>query len=217
MIRTALRWAARAAFCVAGALALYGLAAFACALSPVGGRIQLIAPDDPPVFVCASATHTDLVVPIRDSAADWPGVFADVADEAPDSAYIAIGWGDLGVYRDTARWSDLRPGAALSALAGVGPTTLHVISVNAPTFASDCVQIAIDRSGRQALARFILGTADNDGAGRPRLLNSPRAGEAFYAAKGRYSRHGAPVTPGPPKHSQLPECPSRAGLHSVSA
>ncbi len=187
MIGTALRWAARVVLCIAAALALYGLAAFACALSPVRGRAQSIAPDDPAVFVCASLAHTDIVVPMRDSAADWPGVFADVAADAPDDAYLAIGWGDLAVYRDTPRWRDLRPGTALSAVAGLGPTTLHVIAVKAPTFASDCVQIAVDHSGRQALERFVLDTAENDGAGRPRLIGSPRAGEAFYAAKGRYS------------------------------
>jgi len=185
MIATTLKWAARAALGAAALLALYGLAALACALAPLAGRAQQVAPADPALYVCASAAHTDIVVPIRDAAADWPAAFPDVTSDVPDDAYLAIGWGDLGVYHDTPRWSDLRAGTALNALAGLGPTTLHVIAVKPPRRASDCIQIAIDRAGRQALANFVRDTGEP--AGRPRLIDSPRAGEAFYAARGRYS------------------------------
>jgi uncharacterized protein (TIGR02117 family) len=103
------------------------------------------------------------------------------------SAYIAIGWGDLGFYQDTPRWRDLTARTAFRAFAGLGPTTLHVLAVNAPTRVDGCVKILVDRAGRQALAHFILDSAENDDSGYPRLIASPRAGEAFYAAKGRYS------------------------------
>jgi uncharacterized protein (TIGR02117 family) len=187
MIGNPLKGAMRAALWLAGLLALYGLAALACALVPVSGRPQVIAAGDRDIFVCASMAHTDIVVPIDDDAADWPGTFAEVTSDVPQSADLAIGWGDLGVYHDTPAWRDLRPGTALRALAGLGPTTLHVIAVAPPADADDCVEIAVDHAGRQALARFIVETAETDPAGHPRLIDAPRVGEAFYAAKGRYS------------------------------
>ena len=166
---------------------LYGLAAFASALLPAKGRPQSLAADDPALFVCASLAHADIVVPLNDEAGQWRAAFYAVAGNVPDSAYLAIGWGDLGFYRDTPRWSDLSAKTAFRALAGLGPTTLHVLAVNAPTQASACVKIRVDRQGREALSHFILATAQNDVSGHPRLIASPRAGEAFYAAKGRYS------------------------------
>jgi uncharacterized protein (TIGR02117 family) len=187
MIRTAAKWGARAASGLAGLVALYGLAALACALAPTSGRPQQPGPSDPAVFVCASATHADLVVPIRDDGVDRTGAFAAVTGDVPDSAWLAFGWGDYGVYRDTPRWADLRPGVAFAALAGLGPTTLHVLAVNPPRADGSCQRVGVDRAGRQALARFIRATVEDDAAGLPRLLDSPRAGEAFYAAHGRYS------------------------------
>jgi uncharacterized protein (TIGR02117 family) len=187
MMRTTLKWAVGTPLCFVGAMALYALTALAAALLPVSGRAQSLTADDPAIFVCATFAHTDIVAPIHDDATDWRGAFFDVASDVPDSAYLAIGWGDLGFYRDTPRWSDLRFSTALTALAGLGPTALRVFAVKAPTNAGGCIKIIVDRAGRQALARFILATAENDGADRPRLIDSPRAGEAFYAAKGRYS------------------------------
>jgi hypothetical protein len=161
MIRTVLKWAARIVLFVVALPALYGLAALACALLPLSGRPQSADADDPALFVCASLAHTDIVVPLRDDSSDWRGAFFDVASDVPDTAYIAIGWGDLGFYHDTPRWSDLRASTALTALAGLGPTTLNVLAVNAPRAASGCLEIVVDRAGGQALARFILDTADS--------------------------------------------------------
>jgi uncharacterized protein (TIGR02117 family) len=186
MIRTAAKWGARGAAGLAGSAALYGLAALACALAPSGGRPQKPGPFDPVLFVCASATHADLVVPIADDAVDWPGAFPAVTGAVPDGAWLAFGWGDYGVYHDSPRWRDLRPGVALAALAGLGPATLHVMAVKPPR-GGDCLAVGVDRAGRQALARFIRATVLDDPAGAPRLLDAPRAGEAFYAARGRYS------------------------------
>jgi uncharacterized protein (TIGR02117 family) len=169
------------------AIFLYGLLALVCALLPIKGRAQSVAADDPALFVCASLAHTDIVVPLNDKAAEWRSAFFAVAGDVSDNAYMAIGWGDLGFYQDTPRWRDLRVKTAFRAFAGLGPTTLHVLAVNAPTRVDGCVKILVDRASREALSHFILDAAENDLSGYPRLIASPRPGEAFYAAKGRYS------------------------------
>jgi uncharacterized protein (TIGR02117 family) len=187
MVARVAKWAGAAALGVIAAPLIYGLAALACALLPVSGRPQALVARDPVLFVCASLAHTDIVIPLSDDIGDWRSAFFSVAGDIPDDAYIAVGWGDLGFYRETPRWRDLKAGTALRALAGVGPATLHVLAVNARGPASGCVRIIVDRAGRQALARFILASAENDSSGFPLLIEQPRPGEAFYAAKGRWS------------------------------
>jgi uncharacterized protein (TIGR02117 family) len=166
---------------------LYGLVALLSAMLPSKGRAQAIAAYDPALFVCASPFHTDVVVPLSDVATNWRRAFAAVAGNVPESAYLAIGWGDLGFYRNTPSWRDLTVGTAFTALAGLGPTTLHVMAVNRPVGVNACVKIFVDRAGRVALSDFILASAEVSASGLPRLIESPRWGEAYYAAKGRYS------------------------------
>jgi uncharacterized protein (TIGR02117 family) len=40
--------------------------------------------------------------------------------------YVMVGWGDARFYRDTPRWSDIRPGTAVAAVAGSGEALIHV-------------------------------------------------------------------------------------------
>ena len=186
MVATIGKWTALPVLGLVALLLLYALAALACALLPLGGRTQSVGADDPALFVCASLAHTDIYLPLRGDGGDLRSAFFAVAGDAPDDAYIAVGWGDLGFYRETPRWADLRFSTAFRAFAGLGPAALRVRAVNAPASES-CVRIAVDPAGRKALARFILASADNDAAGFPRLIEQSGPGEAFYAAKGRYS------------------------------
>lgn len=187
MLATIAKWAAAPPLVLVALILLYGLAALACALAPFGGRLQAVDGDGLPVFVCASLAHTDIFLPLRTDAGDLRSAFFAVVGEVADDAYIGVGWGDLGFYRETPRWADLRFGTAFRAFAGLGPATLRVRADAAPASGGDCVRIVVDRAGRQALARFIMASAENDASGFPRLIDAPRAGEAFYAAKGRYS------------------------------
>jgi uncharacterized protein (TIGR02117 family) len=187
MVVRVAKWTGIAALGLIAASLLYGLAALVCALFPRAGRPQAIVADDPVLFVCASLAHADIVMPLSDEIGDWRNAFFAVAGDLPEEAHIAVGWGDLGFYRETPRWRDLRFGTALRALAGVGPATLHVKAVNAPDAASGCIGVKIDRAGRQALARFILASGQKDSDGFPPLIEQPNPGEAFYAAKGRWS------------------------------
>jgi uncharacterized protein (TIGR02117 family) len=187
MIRILVRCLVWSVLTVVCGLILYGAAALGCALFPSAGRPQLETAADPPIYMCASLAHTDIVMPIGDDASDWRATFPRIAGDMPDTAYLAIGWGDLGFYRDTPSWSDLRPGIALRALSGLGPSTLHVIAVIRPAEGLGCLRMTADRAARLALARFVADSAKRDAAGKAILLGMPRQNEGFYAANGRYS------------------------------
>ncbi|WP_342240054.1 DUF2459 domain-containing protein [Inquilinus sp. OTU3971] len=172
-----------------GLAVLYIGIAFALALVPLGGRAQAVAASDPPAYVCATVTHTDIVLPARDELVDWTAVFPDAVPVAfVPNLHVAFGWGDLTFYRETPSWADLRFRTAMAALLGGGPSALHVAYVLDPAGVPGCTRMALDREARAALIGFIRGTAALDPAGHGVLSAPPGTGthEAFYAAHGTY-------------------------------
>jgi uncharacterized protein (TIGR02117 family) len=172
-----------------GLAVLYVAVAVVSALLPLGGRAQQIAASDPPTYVCATLTHTDIVLPARDGLADWTAMFPDAAPVAfVPNLHVAFGWGDLTFYRETPSWADLRFRTAMAALFGGGPSALHVAYVLDPAGVPGCTRLALDRAGRQALIETIRGTAALGPDGRGVLVAPAGTGtyEAFYAAHGTY-------------------------------
>jgi uncharacterized protein (TIGR02117 family) len=172
-----------------GLAALYLAVAVVSALLPLGGRVQQTAASDPPAHVCATLTHTDIVLPARDGLIDWTAVFPDgVPVGFVPNLHVAFGWGDLTFYRETPSWADLRFSTAMAALFGGGPSALHVAYVLDPAGVPGCVRLALDRAGREALIETIRGTAALGPDGRGVLAAPPGTGtyEAFYAASGTY-------------------------------
>lgn len=172
-----------------GLAVLYVAVATVLALLPIGGRAQAVAASDPPAYVCATLTHTDIVLPARDGLVDWTAVFPDAVPVAfVPNLHVAFGWGDLTFYRETPSWADLRFRTAMAALFGGGPSALHVAYVLDPAGVPGCTRLALDRAGREALIETIRGTAALDPSGRGVLVAPAGTGtyEAFYAAYGTY-------------------------------
>jgi uncharacterized membrane protein YuzA (DUF378 family) len=125
-----------------GLAALYLAVAVVSALLPLGGRVQQTAASDPPAHVCATLTHTDIVLPARDGLIDWTAVFPDgVPVGFVPNLHVAFGWGDLTFYRETPSWADLRFSTAMAALFGGGPSALHVAYVLDPAGVPGCVRL----------------------------------------------------------------------------
>jgi uncharacterized protein (TIGR02117 family) len=180
-MRGAIRFGVRLLAALLLLIVLYLIAALGFALLPVSGRPQQ-AESEPVVYVCTSLTHADIVLPSHDPLIDWSALFPTVVrPNLPDEAYLAFGWGDLRFFRETPSWADVRPAIALSALVGLNDTALRVMAVNPPVNNPECMPLAVDRAGRQALIDHIRATfADETPAAQDRL-------EAYYIAKGRYS------------------------------
>ena len=168
------------------ALIGFVLVAVAFALVPEEGRVQQ-ADGEPPVYVCASLAHADIVLPSRDPLIDWSALFPAVAQSGlPPEAGLAFGWGDLRFFRETPTWSDIRPSTALGALLGRHATALRVEAVKPPAGNPRCVRLAVDRAGRQALIAHVKASLQTGPDGRPLLEPGGGASEAYYLATGRY-------------------------------
>lgn len=188
--RTRLSHSLRLLFALAAlpflAVIVFMLAAIGFALLPATGRTQQ-AGGEPTLYLCASLAHTDIVMPSRDALVDWAGLFpAVMPPNLPSEAYLAFGWGDLVFFQETPTWADTRMSTALAALAGRHDTALRVVAVNPPVANPDCLTLAVDRQGRQALIAHIRASLQPDSAGRAQQRPGGMGLEAFYLARGRY-------------------------------
>jgi uncharacterized protein (TIGR02117 family) len=174
---------------VAAAL-LYAVAALALGYLPVNRDFQP-ATGGTEVFVCSNGVHTDFVLPVTTSVIDWSKRFPARDFGAPVAGFdhLGIGWGDLAFYRGTPRWRDFHIGTALHALAGLGPSALHVQYRRRPGPLEKCGRLAIDDAQYRALADYIDGALLASAAGDAAVLAAPGYGasDAFYIAVGRFS------------------------------
>ena len=79
------------------------------------------------IWLMKSGVHTDFVVPVKTKIKDWSIEFPYENTVAKDSTtpLIAIGWGDKNFYMNTPTWADLTFKTAISAMAGLGSSSIH--------------------------------------------------------------------------------------------
>lgn len=182
-----LRW-----LCVAlvAMIVLYGAAALALGYFPLNRDVGDV-PGGTEVLVCSNGWHTDFVLPVRNQVVDWSRRFPAPDFAGPVTGYdrIGIGWGDLAFYRATPRWQDFRPGVALHALLGLGPSAVHVQYRPVPGPTERCGRLVVDDARYRALADAIDATLLNSAAGEAAILASPGYGatDGFYMAVGRFT------------------------------
>jgi uncharacterized protein (TIGR02117 family) len=182
----ALRAAGWAIAIVILAAAAYLGAAAASALFHAEGR-RHSGPLTSDLLVCADYAHADYVIPARLASEAWPQLFpwAELQAKHPQLVVFA-GWGDVTFFRDVPEWADVRPGMAARALLGLNRTALRFVLANRPADA-DCLPLAIDERGQQALISHITGGFDLGPDGGFIDAAGPGTYERFVFAEGRYS------------------------------
>jgi uncharacterized protein (TIGR02117 family) len=180
----------RAALTIIGAVILYAVAALALGYWPANRDFQP-ASTGTEIFVCSNGWHTDFVLPVTSPVIDWAERFPprDFGGPVAGFDHLGIGWGDLAFYRATPHWEDFRIGTALHALAGLGPTALHVQYRHAPGPMEKCGRLTIDDAHYRALADYIDDSLLASAAGDAAVLAAPGYGasDAFYIAVERFS------------------------------
>lgn len=164
---------------------LYFCAALTFGVIPVNGTFTQTR-GGVPIAVCSNGVHTDFVLPVKTEVVDWSTVFPPEGFPAEVARYdhIGIGWGDLAFYQSTPRWSDLDVGTTLRAMAGLGPTALHVQYRPGPGPAERCAALTIGAVQYRKLVDYIGGTLIPTGAP---VAAGYGASDAFFPARGRFS------------------------------
>lgn len=176
-------------------VAAIGLAFLVYCLAGIGGSLipsnaDWQAPDSGiTIYVHDNGVHTGLVLPRRNSIADWGDLVRPehLADPRYASTHLLFGWGDRTFYLETPRWGDLRPSTAVAALFGSEASLLHVDHIAAPRQADDLRAITVTPDQYRRVASAIRARFALDGAGRSRPVAGYGAADVFYEAHGRYN------------------------------
>jgi uncharacterized protein (TIGR02117 family) len=178
-----IRWLGKILAVLLGAVLLYLIAALALGAIPVNRDFEQTA-DGTEISVCSNGVHTDFVLPAVTSEMDWSAPFpaSDFARPVGVFDHVGIGWGDFDFYRATPTWADFELGTALHALAGLGPSALHVQYRRAPGPQENCRKLRLDAAHYRALADAILATRAPGSA-----VFGYGGTDAFYPATGRFS------------------------------
>src|SRR4051812_28426404 len=177
------RWLGGILAILFGAVALYLAAALALGAIPVNRDFQP-APDGTEIAVCNNGVHTDFVLPVKTPELDWSSQFPATDFIAPVEVFdhVGIGWGDFDFYRSTPTWRDFDVGIALRALAGMGPSALHVQYRPGPGAQEDCRSLRVDAAHYRALAGAIIAARAPGSA-----VYGYGGTDAFYPAEGHFS------------------------------
>jgi uncharacterized protein (TIGR02117 family) len=167
--------------------ALYLFAALVGTLVPVN-RGWTEAERGTTIYLASNGIHTDIILPVRAEGLDWTPLFPRRDFAAPPSGarWIAFGAGERGIYLDTPRWRDLKPGTALRAIAG-GERVMRVEWLADTAHAQREIRLRPEEYRR--LWAAIRADFTLDERGRPVQIDHPGygPGDAFYRSGGKIS------------------------------
>jgi len=137
------------------------------------------------IYVIDNGIHTDLVLPMFAEADGWsnlvrPEHFSDPASAV--ATHLAFGWGDRDFYLNTPTWWDVNPLRIGKALAGGGPTVVHVERMAEPRAGNGVRALMLRPDEYRRLVGFIRASF---AGGAP--VRGYGGADVFYAATGRYS------------------------------
>lgn len=180
-------WAAGA---VAGAVALFLLAAFVLSSVPVQRSFAQGPQEQVEIFVTSNGVHTDIVVPVATTYIDWrekvPLHHFALADSS--YSYLAFGWGDRRFYMETPSWRDLTPGIAVRAALWPTPAAMHVAYISSRLLPTQHQQpVLLSQEQYRELVRYIDGSFQKENGSYRHISGSGYTGQdTFYEAHGRF-------------------------------
>jgi uncharacterized protein (TIGR02117 family) len=177
-----------------GLLGLVVAAAVAFGLGAIVPRPLVATNDAGPtrqVLLVANAIHTDIAFP---ADPDVLGRFGFLAEDglpldAPDLAWLVIGWGGRAFYLETPTWADLKPLPLARALT-LDRAVIHAALGGTIALPMEGVVVLdVDERELNAMIDAALETLVRDAQGRPEMIPGGGYGEYdhFYEAKGWFN------------------------------
>lgn len=143
------------------------------------------------IYIQNNGVHTDIVIPIATKEINWNALLKPPLVNHPYKPYthIAFGWGDKAFYLNTPQWSDLKPGIALKAFLGLGPSALHIVYYpKAPDTGKSVHRLRITEHQYHLLIQYILDSFEKEANGEYKFISSDyNSNNAFYESKGRFT------------------------------
>lgn len=156
----------------------------------------IFAPDadaGPPsrqILILSNSIHTDIALPLN---ADVRAAFADLAADglpmdAPEAAYLVIGWGGRSFYLETPEWADLKPLPVFRSLT-VDKAVMHVDV--AAAISLDHPQVRPLEISEEGHRRLVIAIRDSFTRkdGRPIVIHGASYGvvDRFYEGQGLFN------------------------------
>ncbi|KPF46444.1 TIGR02117 family protein [Rhizobium sp. AAP43] len=157
---------------------------------PVFVPVDDTAPLSRKILILSNPIHTDIALPLD---AEVRAAFADLAGDglpldAPDAAYLVIGWGGRSFYLETPQWADLKPLPVFRSLT-VDWAVMHVdiaaaISLDHPQVRA----LEISEDGHRRLLAAIRESFTRK-EGLPLVIEGAGYGavDRFYEAEGAFN------------------------------
>ena len=144
------------------------------------------------IYIKSNGVHTDIVVPVKNSTADWSKhiKYSHPRQVNASFTYVGIGWGDKGFYLETPTWADLKVSTAFNAAFGLSSTAIHATFYKELIESENCIKIEISKAQYQLLCSFILNSFEKDENQQVVHISTDanyNSYDAFYEAKGAYS------------------------------
>lgn len=151
---------------------------------------QVQPTDGVEIWVCASPTHSDLILPVQNDVHDWRQEFPvqDFTSLGCYTTHVVFGWGDRGFYIDVGDWENLTVMVTLRALFYVGRSVMHVDYMTLPATNDHQRRIVLGDDQYRALVDYIRTSFARDAQGHTKLIPgfSYWGTDAFYEGVGRY-------------------------------
>jgi uncharacterized protein (TIGR02117 family) len=142
------------------------------------------------IYLRTNGVHADIVLPTRSSNYDWSRLIpaSQMRSLAHPTPWIEFGWGDRAFMLETPTWHDLRLSTSIKALAGWGPSAMHVEYVARPRD-YDVAELHISEAQHERLLRAILQSFRRRPDGRVIRIDAPGYfdTDAFFDAVPSYS------------------------------
>ena len=138
--------------------------------------------------------NATIVVPVKTKIKDWSTEFPYENTNAKDTTtpLIAIGWGDKNFYMNTPTWADLTFKTVISAMAGLGSSSIHATYYYNILSDRPVISLKLSENQYRKLVKYIEGSLYRNKLNQaifiqPRWKAVMGQNDAYYEARNNYS------------------------------
>jgi len=145
-----------------------------------------------PIYLSSNGIHADIVMPIKTSIIDWSDKlpFENTVSKNSAMEYVAIGWGDRGVYMEMPTWDDLTVSLAVRAAFMPSETVMHATYYKNMKVGENCVEFFLSEDQYRRLVNYVFTGFETNSNGNFKFIQTDGVygkNDAFYKGTGSYT------------------------------